>query len=217
VSGTVSGTVPDPPPAAATAAPERAAAEVEEETEPPADEPPFHAGERGENRLPASPERTAPPVVAATAPAAARPAPVVPDRTGPPVVEEPAATAPAPELEPPPDPRAMREELIARIPVAREMDTAMNLSFEIEPKKVAERLVVRLDRIVLGRAADWNASKRGGRAYLVPEPGLHILTFLLDGAEVYRMRIDAQPGRSGPTPIAVDLAQSGRGPRRRPR
>ncbi|HEX9799165.1 MAG TPA: protein kinase [Thermoanaerobaculia bacterium] len=108
---------------------------------------------------------------------------------------------------PPPDPRAMREAVIARMPVARELDTAMTLSIEIVPKQAAERIILRLDRIVLGRAAEWNASKRGGRAYLVPEPGLHILSFVVDGADVYRVRIDAQPGRIGPTRVQADLSQ----------
>jgi len=130
----------------------------------------------------------------------------------PPAADTAAAAEPAaPALAPPVDSRVAREELIARMPVAREMTTSMSLSFEL-PKPVAERMIVRLDRIVLGRAADWNASKRGGRAYSVPEPGLHILTFLLDGAEVYRIRIDAQPGRPGPTTIAPEV---GPGARRR--
>jgi serine/threonine-protein kinase len=145
-----------------------------------------------------SPEPTVePPPAPTTAPAAESTA-------------EPAA-APAPE----PDARALRDELVARLPVQREMSTGMMLSFEIEPKEVAERLVVRLDRIVLGRAAEWNASKRGGRPYAVPEPGLHILSFVLDGADVYRIRIDAQPG-AGPTRIHADLSQFGKRPRRRP-
>jgi hypothetical protein len=84
------------------------------------------------------------------------------------------------------------------------MSTGMSLSLEVTPKKLAERVVVRFDRIVIGRAADWNAKVRGGRAYAVAEEGLHILTFLLDGADVYRIRIDARPG-SGTTPIVLDL------------
>jgi serine/threonine-protein kinase len=122
----------------------------------------------------------------------------------------------APPAEPTLDPRALRETVAARVPVARELVTGMTLSIEIEPKRAAERVIVRFDRIVLGRAAEWNASKRGGRAYVIPEPGLHILTFLVDGNDVYRMRIDARPDRRGPTRIRVDLAEAGRRPRRRP-
>ncbi len=65
---------------------------------------------------------------------------------------------------------------------------------------------MRLDRIVVGLAADWDASKRNGRAYSVPEQGLHIISFLVDGNEVYRIRIDARPGGGpNPTPLKVDL------------
>jgi serine/threonine-protein kinase len=116
------------------------------------------------------------------------------------------AAAPLAAAEPPADPRALREAVIARMPVQRELDTAMTLSIEIEPKQAAEKIILRLDRIVLGRAAEWNASRRGGRAYLVPEPGLHILSFVVDGVDVYRVRIDAQPGRIGPTRIPADLS-----------
>jgi hypothetical protein len=91
----------------------------------------------------------------------------------------------------------------------------MALSFDVQPKEAAENVVVRLDRIVIGRAAEWNAKKRDGRSYGVPEPGLHILTFLLDGAEIYRIRIDAQPGGPNPTTVSVSFPQAGgRRPRR---
>jgi len=130
------------------------------------------------------------------------------------------APAAAVEVSPPSapavDPKALREAFIERVPVAREMQTAMTLSFDVQPKEVAERIVVRLDRIVLGRATDWNAARRGGRAYAVPEPGLHILSFHADGAEVYRIRIEAQADRSGPTTITVSLPGQARRLRRRP-
>jgi tRNA A-37 threonylcarbamoyl transferase component Bud32 len=132
------------------------------------------------------------------------------------------ATVPPPQTrveespaEPPPDPRAMREAVIERLPVDREMSTAMNLSFDVQPKAAAERLIVRLDKIVIGPPADWNAGKRGGRSYGVPDPGLHIVSFLLDGNEIYRIRINAQAGGApNPTTISVSLPQAGG--RRRP-
>ena len=118
-------------------------------------------------------------------------------------------TEPAP-AEPPPDPREMREAVIERLPVDREMTTAMNLSFDVQPKAAAERLIVRLDKIVIGTPADWNAGKRGGRSYGVPDPGLHIVSFLLDGNEIYRIRIRAQVGgATNPTTISVSLPQAG--------
>jgi len=137
-----------------------------------------------------------------------------------PVAPEPRPTEPAPEPEPEvrpqpeEDPRARREALIASVPVQREMTTGMTLSFDVQPKQAAEQVIVRLDRIVIGRADEWNAKKRDGRSYAVPEPGLHILTFLLDGAELYRIRIDAQPGGANPTTVSVSLPQAA-GRRRR--
>jgi eukaryotic-like serine/threonine-protein kinase len=148
--------------------------------------------------------------------AAARPELAPPVAEPPPISAEAEPPEPEPATAARPDPRELRDELVARLPVQREMTTTMSLSFEIEPKEVAERLVVRLDRIVLGRAAEWNASKRGGRAYSVPEPGLHILTFILDGSDIYRIRIDAQPTGAGPTRIHADLSQFGKRARRRP-
>jgi len=108
----------------------------------------------------------------------------------------------------------VRDAVIARLPVAREMSTGMSLSLEVLPKDLAERVIVRLDRIVIGRAAEWNAKKRGGRAYAIADEGLHIVSFMVDGAEVYRIRIDARAGAPGPTPVAVNLALEGRRPHR---
>ncbi len=150
------------------------------------------------------------------------PEPARPVRPRPQVEESHATSAPKPEprveqppAEPPPDPREMREAVIERLPVDREMTTAMNLSFDVQPKAAAERLIVRLDKIVIGTPADWNAGKRGGRSYGVPDPGLHIVSFLLDGNEIYRIRIRAQVGGApSPTTISVSLPQAGG--RRRP-
>ncbi len=148
------------------------------------------------------------------APPAARdePRPVTPPFAS--VAAEPAPAAEDSETAELSDPQNLRQAVVARLPVAREMATGMSLSFEIQPKEIAERLVVRLDRIVIGRAVDYNAKKRDGRAYTIAEPGLHILSFLIDGAEVYRMRIDAQPLRPAPTSIAVNLQQAAQRGRR---
>jgi serine/threonine-protein kinase len=127
---------------------------------------------------------------------------------------EPVAPPPEPVREPEPDPREAREALIERLPVAREMSTGMNLSFDVQPKDAAEQVIVKLGRTVIGRAAEWNARKRDGRAYSVPEPGLHIVGFYLDGNEVYRIRIDAQPGGQNPTTISVNLGGGPAGRRR---
>lgn len=127
---------------------------------------------------------------------------------------DPVVTPPEPAREPEPDPRAAREALIERLPVAREMSTGMNLSFDVQPKDAAEQVIVKLGRTVIGRASEWNARKRDGRAYSVPEPGLHIVGFYLDGNEVYRIRIDAQPGGQNPTTISVNLGGGSPGRRR---
>ena len=165
---------------------------------------------------PSAPAATAPPIrIEPTRPAPA-PAPA-PVETPPlqPYQPSPASSPPtaadavpeASEAAPAPDSATAREELIARLPVSREMVTGMSLSFEVLPKDLAERIVVRFDRIVIGRASDWNTKRRDGRAYAIAEPGLHILTFLLDGTDVHRIRIDARAGGAGPTVISLELPQ----------
>ena len=131
--------------------------------------------------------------------------------TPPPVDPTPRPVEPEPEPVPEPreDPRARRDAEVAAAQVNREMSTGMALSFDVQPKQAAEQVIVRLGRIVIGRPDEWNAKKRDGRAYAVPEPGLHLLTFLLDGAEVYRIRINAQSGGANPTTISVSLPQAG--------
>ena len=94
------------------------------------------------------------------------------------------------------------------------MSTGMNLSFDVQPKDTAEQVIVKLDRTVIGRASEWNAKKREGRAYAVADEGLHIVGFFLDGNEVYRIRIDARPGGQNPTTIAVNLGGGPPGRRR---
>jgi hypothetical protein len=189
----------------------------------PASEPVFQPGERQRSTdppaAPVEPPRTE------TRPAPTAPAPA---RTVAPPPAEPAATpqperrpadsvaAPAPETEPETsaaDTRELRDALVARVPVQREMTTGMSLSFEVMPKDRADEIVIRFDRIVIGRAADWNAKRRGGRAYAIAEPGLHILTFLVDGTEMHRIRIDAQPQGASPTTIPLNLPQARRGRR----
>jgi tRNA A-37 threonylcarbamoyl transferase component Bud32 len=213
----------DPEDLAGTAAVATAAAR--EDSGPEDDSDPAHASAA---RFPFEPgERAVPqrPASVVTAPAPARAAAVLPPpeaaAAAPPVrPQEPQRASPEPEIESDEAPHAddarvtpraaVRDALVAALPVQREMTTGMNLSIEVEPRQVAERVVVRLDRIVIGRAAEWNARRRGGRSYAVPEPGLHILSFLIDGAEIYRIRIDARPGAVGPTPVAVDLSRFGR-------
>ncbi len=146
----------------------------------PQEPSPLQPGERPVgHRVAASP---APAVAEPSAQAAPPPAPVErravtaapPPATA--VAEEPAAAPAAPadapeEADPGDTAREVREALVLRVPVAREMATGMSLSLEVLPKDAAERVVVRFDRIVIGRAGDWNAKKRGGRAYTVTTRG----------------------------------------------
>ncbi len=204
-----------------------AVAEDRTSTDAAAQELPFQPGEHpvlkrspAASSQPAATERTLPtsspseraaPEV--TPGAAEQPAPSSAPESGA-VAAPPTVPNPAPAAEAPAASRPVRDAIVEHISVNREMSTGMNLSFDVKPKKAAERVVVRFDRIVIGRAYDWDASRRGGRSYSVPEPGLHILTFLVDGVEVYRIRIDAQPGNVGPTPVHLALPQFGRRPHR---
>lgn len=206
---------PKPTPAATTPEPAPVAPSPVVPADP--DPAPLEPGQRA--TVPQEPTPKPTPVAPEPRPAEPAPRPVEPRPTPKPVTPAPRPVEPEPEPAPRPAPERPREEnreeLISRIPVQREMSTGMSLSFDVQPKEAAENVVVRLDRIVIGRAAEWNARKRDGRSYGVPEPGLHILTFLLDGAEIYRIRIDAQPGGPNPTTVSVSFPQAGgRRPRR---
>jgi serine/threonine-protein kinase len=144
------------------------------------------------------------------------PAPVRPrverERPRPVPATEPEEPEPAP---PEPSPREEpREAVVERVPVDREMRTGMNLSFDLQPKEAAEQIIVKFDRTVIGLASDWNAKKRDGRAYSVPDSGAHVLSFLVDGNVVYRIRIEAEPGGPNPTTISLSLPQFGKRGRR---
>jgi len=148
---------------------------------------------------PVEPRREPAPVRPATTRQQPRPVPV----------EEPAPPAPEPA------PREERREaVVERVPVDREMRTGMNLSFDLQPKEAAEKIIVKIDRTVIGLAMDWNAKKRDGRAYSVAEAGSHILSFLIDGNVVYRIRIEAEPGGPNPTTVSLSLPQFGKRGRR---
>jgi len=126
------------------------------------------------------------------------------------VVPTPAPT-PEPTPVPTPAPTPTPEETEEPPPfVDREMRTGMSLSFEVEP----ENAIVRVGRIVIGQAGEWDASKRDGRAYDLPRAGVHVVRIFADG-KTYVLRIDASRGRPSPTKIEVDLTDGGKR-RRRP-
>ena len=90
------------------------------------------------------------------------------------------------------------------------MVTGMSLSFDVEP----EDAIVRVGRTVIGQAGEWNAKKRGGRAYDLPTPGEHIVRVIKDG-RVYVIRVMASEGAPSPTLVEVELEpKKSRRPRR---
>lgn len=132
-----------------------------------------------------------------------------PEPTAAPRTPTPAPTAaPTPEPTPVATPEPQETEEAPPI-VDREMRTGMSLSFEIEP----ETAIVRVGRIVIGQAGEWDASKRNGRAYDLARPGIHIVRIFGEG-RTYLLRIDASRALPSPTKIAVDLTDSAKRRRR---
>jgi len=120
------------------------------------------------------------------------------------------APTPAPTPEPTPVATAEPEETEEPAPIVdREMRTGMSLSFEIEP----ETAIVRVGRIVIGQAGEWDASKRNGRAYDLARPGIHIVRIFAEG-RTYLIRIDASRASPSPTKIALDLTDNAKRRRR---
>jgi serine/threonine-protein kinase len=132
-----------------------------------------------------------------------------PEPTAAPRTPTPAPTA-APTPEPTPVATPEPEETEEAPPIVdREMRTGMSLSFEIEP----ETAIVRVGRIVIGQAGEWDASKRNGRAYDLARPGIHVVRIFGEG-RTYLIRIDASRALPSPTKIAVDLTDSAKRRRR---
>ncbi len=160
----------------------------------------------GEPPVPA-PTPTPAPSALASATAATTPVPsALPTPTAHPV--RPTAV-PTPEPTPPPTPEPEATDEPAPF-IDREMATGMSLSFEIEP----EDAIIRVGRIVIGRAGEWDASKRKGRAYDLPRPGTHLVRVITDG-RLYVIRVTASQGSAAPTSIRLDLKEDGKR-RRRP-
>jgi len=127
------------------------------------------------------------------------------------------APRPAPTPEPTPEPTAApepAEPVIDRPAIAPNVDrvmvTGMALSFDVEP----DDAIVKVGRIVIGQAGEWNAKKRGGRAYDLASPGEHFVRILKDGRE-YVIRVVASEGAPSPTLVQVELfPKKGRRPRK---
>jgi hypothetical protein len=158
---------------------------------------------------PVGPPPTPAPTAAPTpAPTAERPAPAP---TPAPTRVATAAPRPAPTPTPAPEPA---EPVIDRPAIAPNVDrvmvTGMSLSFDVEP----EDAIVKVGRIVIGQAGDWNARKRGGRAYDLATPGEHFVRIIKEGRE-YVIRVVASEGAPSPTLVEVELVpKKGRRPRK---
>ncbi len=148
----------------------------------------------------------------------ATPAPEIPEPTATPrplptPTPRPLPTAaptpvPTPEEAPRVEPTAEPEDFSG--PFDREMTTGMALSFDVEP----DDAIVRVNRIVIGQAREWNSKRRDGRAYDLPRPGQHLIRIVKEG-RVYVILAHASAGAPSPTQIVVDLEPGARKSRRR--
>jgi len=95
--------------------------------------------------------------------------------------------------------------------IDRMMVTGMALSFVVEPPEA----IVKIDGRVIGQAGTWNAKKRDGRAYDLPESGDHLVRILHEGRTM-TIRVSASPEAPSPTLVSVDLRPpSAKGKKRR--
>ncbi|MEM7048967.1 MAG: protein kinase [Acidobacteriota bacterium] len=103
----------------------------------------------------------------------------------------------APEIEPG---AAEAEDLPAAAQAAdREIRSGLRLSFRVQPQDA----FALLDGVVIGRASQWSSAS--GNPYTLPDPGTYILTLRRAGMKDYRLRVVAQAGGSGVTPVVVRL------------
>ena len=84
--------------------------------------------------------------------------------------------------------------------IDRVVASGMSLSFAIEP----EDAIVKVDNRVIGQAWTWNAKKKDGRAYDLPDAGDHLVRILANG-KTYTIRVVATEGAPAPTIISVNL------------
>jgi serine/threonine protein kinase len=168
-------------------------------------------GERFQQKPPVAPDSPAVPETKPQATARDVPAETVPTRP-----------APRPEpSQPEPDPVAenaadeVEEPVVDRPALAPRIDrmmvTGMALSFVVEPPEA----IVKIDGRVIGQAGTWNAKKRDGRAYDLPESGDHIVRIMHEG-RTWTIRVSASEGAPSPTLVTADLSPpSAKGKKRR--
>lgn len=159
-------------------------------------------------------QSTAPaPIPPSTPPVRQEPAPTRQEPVSEPVhvtPKKPVPSAPPPAAEPEPEPAPADESVEVANPVIdragvapridRMMVTGMALSFVVEPPEA----IVKIDGRVIGQAGTWNAKKREGRAYDLPDSGDHIVRISHEGRST-TIRVSASAEAPSPTLVSVDL------------
>ncbi len=173
-------------------------------------------GERFQQTPPVAP--VSPPVPDAQT----KPDPQRDEPVNPPVHVSPTQSAPKPappQVEPEPAEETPAEEVAEPVVdrpgidprIDRMMVTGMALSFVVEPPEA----IVKIDGRVIGQAGTWNAKKRDGRAYDLPESGDHIVRITHEG-RAWTIRVSASEGAPSPTLVTADLRPpSAKGKKRR--
>ena len=158
---------------------------------------------------------TPPPPVAEPKPAAPanQPVPTPPVRPATVPKAEPAVAEPEPV--PADASEEVSEPVVDRPGIAPQIDrmmvTGMALSFVVDPPEA----IVKIDGRVIGQAGTWNAKKRDGRAYDLPESGDHIVRISHEG-RLWTIRVSASSDAPSPTLVSADLrAPSAKGKKRR--
>lgn len=121
------------------------------------------------------------------------------------------APPPQPEPQPAPESRARPEETEEseeEVAFDRRIESGLGLAFDVKP----ENAIVRVGRVVIGQAREWNPKKKG-RVYDLPRPGRHLVRIFADGKTLVLL-VEARPGGPSPTWITADL-EGGSGKRRR--
>lgn len=132
-----------------------------------------------------------------------------------PVLTPAPAPPPQPEPQPAPESRARpeeteesEEEVAFDRTIDRRIESGLGLAFDVKP----DNAIVRVDRVVIGQAREWNPKKKG-RVYDLPRPGRHLVRIFSDG-KMLVILVEATAGGPSPTWITVDL-EGGTSKRRR--
>ena len=155
-----------------------------------------------------SADRTATPVTTETV-QQTQPEVSVPDSG----LTDPGLTDPGPTLtaEEPPDeqPPASPEDLFANVVLASDIESGLDLSFQIEPKDSFVLFKAPGDTRFnqIGRAEEYDTRKRRRRPFTLPGPGDYLFMLRRDGSADYYFRVRASAGRSGPTVVRARLGQ----------